>query len=94
MTNKKGLCKYLKNIIGMFTADSIYYNHCVTGVDADVCPEGHYCPTGTTNPVACPKGTYSNSTGLEAAIDCVKCDPGQYCDQPGLTEPSGPCSAG
>ena len=94
MKNEKGVCNKFKILIVCSLVIICYYNCCVTGVDADVCPEGHYCPTGTTNPVACPKGTYSNSTGLEAAIDCVKCDPGQYCDQLGLTEPSGPCSAG
>ena len=24
------------------------------------CFEGHYCPQGTSNPIACPKGRYRN----------------------------------
>ena len=23
-----------------------------------VCPKGHYCPEGTSSPIACPPGTY------------------------------------
>jgi hypothetical protein len=28
----------------------------------DRCPEGYYCPQGSSQPVACPKGTYMNET--------------------------------
>lgn len=63
-------------------------------MDANICPEGYYCPVGTTNPVPCPKGTYSNSTGLQGEVDCVLCPPGSYCQQTALTAPSGLCDAG
>ena len=42
----------------------------------------------------CPTGTYGNRTGLAAEGDCTQCDPGYYCDQPGLTAPFAPCYAG
>jgi hypothetical protein len=34
------------------------------GVDANICPEGHYCPNGTGEPSNCPKGTLNNRTGM------------------------------
>ena len=64
------------------------------GADANICPEGYYCPTGTVDPEPCPKGRYSNSTGLQGEVDCVLCPGGYYCDAVGLTEPTGPCAAG
>ena len=64
------------------------------GADADICPEGYFCPLGTTDPEPCPKGTYSNSTGIDAELDCILCPAGSYCDAVGLTEPSGLCAAG
>lgn len=79
-------------------------NHC------SVCPNGHYCPEGTGEPLGCPqgyyciigisiplpcpKGTYGNSTGLIAITECTDCDPGYYCDTLGRTEPTGKCDAG
>lgn len=65
-----------------------------SGTDANICPEGYYCPVGTTNPVPCPKGMYSNSTGLQAELDCVLCPAGSYCEQTAMTAPSGLCDAG
>ncbi len=35
------------------------------GVTGDICPVGHYCPMGSTSPILCPDGTYSNTTGME-----------------------------
>lgn len=63
------------------------------GLTGHACPEGQYCPQGTAAPVACPVGTSSNSTGLGASGDCPGCAGGFYCDQTGLMEPTGPCSA-
>ena len=46
-----------------------------TGI-GDICPQGHYCPTGTTTPILCAAGSYSNVTGLAL---CVECPAGYYC---------------
>ena len=46
------------------------------------------------NPPLCPAGTYSNATGLETVGQCETCTAGYYCEDPGLTEPTGPCDAG
>lgn len=62
--------------------------------DANVCPEGHYCPAQTQNPEACPAGTFNNRTGLLAEAECQDCLPGYYCDVPGLAYPAGLCEAG
>lgn len=41
------------------------------GVDANICPVGHYCPSGTGEPTNCPKGTYGNDTGTEKTLPCA-----------------------
>ncbi|XP_035857407.1 zonadhesin-like [Sander lucioperca] len=64
------------------------------GLSGSRCPPGHYCPSGTTAPVACPEGSWSNSSGLHIQEDCTPCLGGFYCDSVGLTKPSGPCSGG
>ena len=64
------------------------------GADADICPRGYYCPVGTSTPAACPKGTYSNNTGLVVDTDCQWCDGGMACTQTALTEPDKICDPG
>lgn len=64
------------------------------GADANICPEGHYCLVGTAAPVKCPRGTYSNKTGLGSESECVLCPPGSYCAELGLTAVTGLCQAG
>lgn len=62
---------------------------------AGICPSGHYCSKGDPlAPVACPAGHYNNRTHADALEDCRKCPGGQYCEEDGLTWPSGPCDAG
>ena len=64
------------------------------GIDAAICPEGHFCPLGTADPEPCPQGTYNNFTGLEEMLDCIQCPAGQYCSGVGLIEPTGLCREG
>lgn len=51
------------------------------------CPAHHYCPTGTMDysNFPCPPGTYSESTGLHSASQCLNCTVGSYC--PGDVSP-------
>ena len=56
--------------------------------------QGYFCPTGTTNPQACPNGYYGNSTHVSRSIDCAPCPAGKYCAGFGLREPTGLCDAG
>ncbi|KAM8904697.1 uncharacterized protein AB9W97_008232 isoform 6-T6 [Spinachia spinachia] len=64
------------------------------GASGSLCPPGQYCPTGTTAPMACPQGSWSNTSGLRNREDCASCLGGFYCNSVGLTKPSGPCAGG
>ena len=61
-----------------------------------ICPQGYYCPNGTSfsTQFPCPNGTFSNLTGLAESSQCLDCTPGHYCGEPGLVQPSGLCFAG
>lgn len=55
-----------------------------TGMAAALpCPAGQFCdgepgkPEGNTGGIGCPKGTYSNTTGLVNADECTGCPPGR-----------------
>ncbi|XP_028320851.1 uncharacterized protein LOC114474630 [Gouania willdenowi] len=58
------------------------------------CPKGRYCPEGTSIPLLCPPGTYSNNFYLTDAFGCNSCPAGHYCGSAGLSHPSGLCQAG
>lgn len=58
------------------------------------CPTGHYCPTGSGLPEPCANGTYSPTTRLKDATDCLACDDGYYCQGTGLSTKTGLCDAG
>ena len=61
-----------------------------------LCPMGHYCPAGmrSVDDGRCPRGSYSNKTGLHSIEQCSTCPPGMYCSDTGLTAPTGICSEG
>lgn len=46
------------------------------GITGGPCPEGHYCPEGTVQPVPCDPGTY---VAITQAFQCELCVPGWYC---------------
>lgn len=46
------------------------------GTTGDVCPMGHYCPTGTDVPIQCPVGMYMVAP---QASECINCTAGYYC---------------
>lgn len=58
------------------------------------CPRGKYCLNGTTNATLCPIGTVRKSPGAASENDCQPCDPGMYCERPGLVEATGECWQG
>lgn len=58
------------------------------------CPKGNYCPGDKGLPVKCPIGTYAPATGYQYKAQCVACDPGYYCNEPGQDSEKGPCHAG
>jgi len=61
-----------------------------------VCPVGHFCPEGLVNlaDARCPRGTFSNHTGLANISQCLSCTEGMYCNDTGMTSPTGPCDQG
>ncbi|KAL8012133.1 putative tyrosine-protein kinase ephrin type A/B receptor [Plasmopara halstedii] len=60
----------------------------------DVCTRGHYCPQGTSNPIPCIPGTYSETTQNVNASNCLPCSPGYICSTSGIVTPFEKCPAG
>ena len=56
------------------------------------CSAGSYCPLGTTVPLPCHGGTYSNATSLAELSQCTQCPAGSSC-LAGSLAPS-PCHPG
>jgi len=44
-----------------------------------VCPQGFFCPKGTTTPQACANGYFSTSYGAVDNSLCIECTAGFYC---------------
>jgi hypothetical protein len=44
------------------------------------CPLGYYCSEGTSSPVLCPLGTFTNTTAAKQLSECTICQPGKYCN--------------
>ena len=55
---------------------------------------GHYCPSGTSDPVDCPRGTYNPSEQGSNMTDCLACTPGYYCLEAGKANVTDECDAG
>lgn len=55
------------------------------------CSVGHYCEEGAKNATACPPGTLNPQEGAKGLSECRPCTGGHYCDDFGLTQPTGPC---
>ncbi|OAF64381.1 hypothetical protein A3Q56_07913, partial [Intoshia linei] len=66
-------------------------------VPNELCPQGHYCPAGSTTlyKYPCPIGTINDSFGLSSSSQCESCPEGYVCDKGtgGATRPSA-CLAG
>ncbi len=93
----------------LYCANGTYTNHtgaaycydcpegyyCVNRDSADLCPRGYYCPLNTGADLQpCPSGTYNPTLGIRNVTECTQCDGGMFCLIPGLSTPSGSCSAG
>ncbi|NXU76321.1 AB24G protein, partial [Oreotrochilus melanogaster] len=44
-----------------------------------ICPEGHYCPPGSTKPQPCPTGTFLPQFGMVYPNACLPCPGGKFC---------------
>ncbi|GMF37121.1 unnamed protein product [Phytophthora fragariaefolia] len=99
LTVPRGLCDpgYYCTL-GAYTSAPMNYESTLFGVTnrhtGGQCPQGAYCPLGSSTPTLCPPGTYNNFTGLESVGQCVSCPPGEYCETPGLLLPTGSCHPG
>lgn len=49
---------------------------------------------GRTSPMPCTIGTFNPYSGNGTEKACLKCTPGLFCKDKGLSVPSGPCSPG
>ncbi|KAJ8256943.1 hypothetical protein COCON_G00190950, partial [Conger conger] len=58
------------------------------------CPPGFYCPVSSSTPRPCPKGSFSEKSGLAEPSQCRLCSPGHYCSEAGLSAVTGPCLPG
>lgn len=88
-TTPTGACQ-----VGYYCAGGATSPNPTDGVTGNLCPAGSYCPAGVSTPQLCPAGTFSPDTGAWNASSCRACPAGQYCATPGLTAPTGNCSAG
>lgn len=69
----------MKSQSGFLYADCVFYGNAI-------CPIGYFCVNGTSQPEACPPGTFSMSEGREEESDCLLCPAGKYCDSSGRVE--------
>lgn len=71
------------------------------------CTVGNYCPAGSTNPLPCSAGTYTDTTGATSCTTCpegfyctigvsvpVACETGYYCPSGSTSGWDYPCAAG
>lgn len=68
--NKESICVYVNKSciywsIGYYCSGGSVSSMPSDGVTGDICPVEHYCPLGSTSPVVCPDGTYTNTTGID-----------------------------
>lgn len=61
-----------------------------------ICPkEGYYCPQGSSTPLPCSPGRYSNDKShLKSNDECDLCPAGEYCASGNQSAPTGLCSPG
>ncbi|KAJ8368244.1 hypothetical protein SKAU_G00082720 [Synaphobranchus kaupii] len=70
-------------------------HYCTEADGVQFCPEGHFCPGGTGEDILpCPPGSYGPQPGQSYLDQCLLCPAGMYCEEWGLSEPSGPCESG
>lgn len=85
---------FLRDVQGSKTSSPVNVVGEDGSVVGDVCPAGHFCVEGSVNPVACPSGTYSGSTGNTDSSACLPCPSGFECPDAGTAEATEPCPAG
>lgn len=49
------------------------------GITGAICPQGSFCPLGSSNPIPCPLGSATEEVGAADVSACLLCPPGQFC---------------
>lgn len=60
----------------------------------NICPDGHYCPAGSSAPIPCDPGTFRTGPGATVATECLDCTAGNYCESFGAIAVTGLCQKG
>ena len=58
--------------------------------NGELCPKGHYCPLGSSEPMMCPPGSFNPNFGGKSQTDCLLCPVGTSNSQYGA-EGCQPC---
>ena len=67
------------------------YKSAISSTPSDVagkygkCPIGHYCESGTADPMACPMGSYRSTEQAVNENGCTQCTQGYFCPDVGMT---------
>ena len=78
-------------------------HYCDPGKKIHICPAGHYCPESTPDsPISsevlpqyvCEKGSFNPYEGMSSPNNCTDCPGGMFCNERGLSNPSGKISPG
>ena len=85
-----------------YPCEAGYYNN-ISGLEGDshvgfhcsgVCPLGHYCPEGTSDPIPCPAGRYGEVLGLKDSTCSGACGRGHFCPAGSSIKFQTPCPGG
>ena len=60
----------------------------VDSICSGYCAAGYFCPEGTTTPIPCPPGTFSNVSRLGSSLGCIVCPRGASCPGNATTLPT------
>uniref|UniRef100_A0AAV2J154 Uncharacterized protein n=1 Tax=Knipowitschia caucasica TaxID=637954 RepID=A0AAV2J154_KNICA len=55
--------------------------------DCVICPEGFFCPEGTSKPSPCPRATYQPHKGGQKQDECLVCPAGYFCPHSATVNP-------
>ena len=89
LTEPSGICD-----AGFYCREGAYSSAPPEGLMGGLCTRGGYCPAGAKTVESCPLGYYSPRQGAKSELDCVPCDPGNFCAGTGNAASDNPCSAG
>lgn len=81
-------------LAGYYCNGSTILPNPVNDTTGDICPKGHYCPTGSAYPTPCVPGTYASRLQNQNESNCLSCTAGYYCSGYGRDLPNDKCDEG